>query len=397
MKKLLFYALVIAATVLSTILLIAFLMPKKIIPNYSDEKLRELALSKGLKPVPSSYEELLKLVDDVKNPMTQQKIALGSELFFDTNLSKNRKTSCATCHSFDKDIQNRGALLSTLMTKNPEITNCAACHLRDQSGVDRFTFAEGDSGTQHPRRLNTQTILNTSFAKYFTWSGEVQSIQEQSANSFQAHHKMNLTPKEVEERIKENPKYAARFDEVFKDGISFENTTKAIEIYVKTLTTRGAYDRYLEGDNSAISHEAKRGLANFIGFGCKGCHNDISLGGQSIQRFPLREFAQVYDLKLNFEIFPELKRVDSEFPFENSGGYLGKKNEHLFRVPILRNVTKTSPYFHNGAVPKIREAVDIMARHQLGRHLTLSQIDEIVAFLQTLEGDLVDYGIKGEK
>jgi cytochrome c peroxidase len=121
------------------------------------------------------------------------------------------------------------------------------------------------------------------------------------------------------------------------------------------------------------------------------------LGGQSIQRFPLREFAQVYDLKLNFEIFPELKRVDSEFPFENSGGYLGKKNEHLFRVPILRNVTKTSPYFHNGAVPKIREAVDIMARHQLGRHLTLSQIDEIVAFLQTLEGDLVDYGIKGEK
>ncbi|MDP2893590.1 MAG: cytochrome c peroxidase, partial [Sulfurimonas sp.] len=146
MKKLLFYALIIAATVLSTILLIAFLMPKKIIPNYSDEKLRELALSKGLKPVPSSYEELLKLVDDVKNPMTPQKIALGSELFFDTNLSKNRKTSCATCHSFDKDIQNRGALLSTLMTKNPEITNCAACHLRDQSGVDRFTFAEGDSG-----------------------------------------------------------------------------------------------------------------------------------------------------------------------------------------------------------------------------------------------------------
>ncbi len=391
MKKLLLYSIAIIIIVISTIIAIALLTPNKKIPNYSDEKLREMALSKGLKAVPSSFEKLLNLVDDSSNPMTQKKIALGEELFFDTNLSKTKMTSCATCHSFDRDLKNRGALMKMLTKEDTKISDCAACHLKDQSGVDRFTFSQGDAGAGHPNLLNTQTILNTAFAKHFTWSGEVNSIKEQSANSLQAYHKMNMTIQEVESRLKGSSKYTKMFAEVFPEGITFENSIKAIEVYVKTLVTRGPYDRFLDGDNSAMSDEAKRGLANFIGFGCKGCHNDIAFGGQSIQRFPLREFAQVYDVKPNFEIVPQFKRLDNEFPFENRGGYLGKNSEHLFRVPILRNVTKTSPYFHNGAVVKIREAVEIMAKHQLGRHLTLEQIDEIVAFLRALEGDIVKY------
>ncbi|DAB27347.1 MAG: hypothetical protein A2513_11255 [Sulfurimonas sp. RIFOXYD12_FULL_33_39] len=397
MKKLFFYTVLIAIVVISTILTIALLTPSKIIPKYSDDKLRELALSKGLKPTPTSFEKLLEIVDSQENPVTPQKIALGAELFFDTNLSKNQKTSCATCHSFDKNLKNKKALISTLEEKNQKLTDCAACHLQDQSGVDRFTFSEGDSAVPHPYLLNTQTILNSSLAKYLTWSGEVKSIKEQSENSLIAHHKMNMTPKEVEDRLGKNPAYVKSFQEVFKDGISFENSAKAIEAYAKTLITRGAYDRFLEGDNEAMSHDAKRGLANFISFGCKGCHNGMSLGGQTIERFPLRKFAQVYDFRPNLELLPKIKRIDNEFPFENSGKFLGKNNEHLFRVPILRNVTKTSPYFHNGAVPKIREAVDVMAKHQLGRHLTLTQIDEIVAFLHTLEGNIVEYDMKDYK
>lgn len=397
MRKLVFYALIIATVVISVILSIAYLTPPKKIPTYSDDGLRELAFHRGLKAVPSSFEELKKLVDSDSNPMSVDKIALGRELFFDTNLSKNRQISCATCHSFDKDIKNRGALLSSLVKVDQDINNCVACHLQDQSGVDRFTFSQGNNKIDHPHLLNTQTILNTAFAKHFTWSGEVSSIKEQSANSLIAVHKMNLSAKEVELRVVENPNYGEKFREVFSDGVTFENVTKAIEVYVKTLATRGGYDRFLDGDNSAMSDDAKRGLANFINFGCKGCHNDISFGGQSIQRFPLREFAQVYDLKTNFEVFPTPKRLDSEFPFTNSGGYLGKNSEHLFRVPILRNVTKTSPYFHNGAVPKIREAVNIMGIHQVGRHLTPNQIDEIVEFLRSLEGNIVDYGIKADR
>lgn len=394
MKKLFFYTLIFAIVVVSVILSIAYLTPPKVIPKYSDNKLRELALSKGLKSTPSTYEKLLELVDDASNPMSSSKIELGRELFFDTNLSKNREISCSSCHSFDKDLKNRGAMSKMIASKDENINNCVACHLKDQSGTDRFTFSEGDNHEPHPYLLNTQSVLNTAFAKHFTWSGEVSSLREQSKNSFLEHHKMNITEQELNIRVGENEKYKAMFSDAFENGVTFENINKAIEVYLKTLVTRGAYDRFLDGDDSAMSSDAKRGLTNFISFGCKGCHSDISLGGQSIQRFPLRDFAQVYDLKPNFELFPEFKRFDSEFPFENSGGFLGKNREHLFRVPILRNVTKTSPYFHNGAVPKIREAVNVMAQHQLGRHLTLVQIDEIVAFFRTLEGDIVEYEIR---
>ena len=96
-----------------------------------------------------------------------------------------------------------------------------------------------------------------------------------------------------------------------------------------------------------------------------------------------------YSLKNN-------KIIDTSFPFDNIGGYTGNKSSKPFRVPILRNVTKTSPYFHNGAVFKIREAVDIMAKHQTGKNLTPKQIDEIVEFLKTLEGEVVDYGVYDE-
>lgn len=394
MKKFLFYIVAIFFTMITIVVLMAILTTQKEIKRYSDDELRKMALEKGHGSFPYTFEKLLEAVDSTSNPMTAEKIALGEELFFDANLSKGKKTSCATCHSFDRDLQNSGAMLKMLSLKDTKISDCAACHLQDQSGVDRFTFAQGDAGAMHPYLLNTQTIINAGFAKYYTWSGEVESIKEQSKNSFVAEHKMNMKPHEIEQRLKESAKYEEMFAKAFDEGISFENAAKAIETYVKTLVTRAPYDRFLEGDNSAMSDEAKRGLANFISFGCKGCHNGITFGGQSIQRFPLREFAQVYDMEPNFEIVPQIKRLDREFPFENSGGFLGKNKEHLFRVPILRNVTKTSPYFHNGSVAKIRKAVDIMAKHQLGRNLTTVQIDEIVAFLRTLEGEIVDYGVQ---
>lgn len=396
MKKLISYSLLIAIVVISTYISIGYFTHNKTVPLYSDDELRNFALGKGLRATPSSFEELLKLVDNnASNPMTKEKIALGKELFFDTNLSKNRKTSCATCHSFAKDIKN-GAILSDFLEKDtPNITDCSACHLRDQSGVDRFTFSQGDGGAAHPHLLNTQTILNTGFAKYLTWSGEVKSIKDQSQNSFRALHKMNIEPKELEDRLRADKKYLSLFGD--EANITFENVNKAIEVYVKTLATRGSYDRFLEGDNDAISDQAKRGLANFIHFGCKGCHHGVSLGGQSIQRFPLRDFANMYELRLNQSVVEQLKSFDSRFPFKNDGGFLGKNDNYLFRVPILRNVAKTSPYFHNGSVAKLREAVDVMARHQLGRHMRDEQIDEIVAFLRTLDGEIVDYGIGDKK
>jgi cytochrome c peroxidase len=112
-----------------------------------------------------------------------------------------------------------------------------------------------------------------------------------------------------------------------------------------------------------------------------------------MQKFPLRKDDRIHDLRPNLEINPELRIIDRRFPFENIGGFLGKDNNQIFRVPILRNITKTSPYFHNGSIKEIEKVVEIMGRHQIGVVFSKDEIEEIVEFLKTLEGDLVDYKI----
>jgi cytochrome c peroxidase len=228
------------------------------------------------------------------------------------------------------------------------------------------------------------SILNSSLAKFLTWSGEVRTLKDQIKNSIEASHKLNMSKEEVEKRLNRN------YDEVIN----------SLEVYVKTLLTRSSFDRFLEGDNNAINTNAKQGLVDFMNFGCSGCHTGMSVGGQSVQRFPLRNFAGIHDLRPNLGPPPEFKIIDNTFPFVNKGEYMGRAGTSFFRVPILRNVTKTSPYFHNGSVDKIRKAVEIMGRHQVGINLTNVQIDNIVAFLKTLEGNIVDYentnNIKGD-
>jgi cytochrome c peroxidase len=137
-----------------------------------------------------------------------------------------------------------------------------------------------------------------------------------------------------------------------------------------------------------MSPAAKRGMTLFIAKGCKGCHTGMSVGGQSIQKFPLRSYFIEY-LGLLFDQDITIKK--SPFPFENVGGFLGRNDTLRFRVPVLRNITKTAPYFHNGSVEKLEEAVRIMSKYQIGDEFTSEQIDDMVAFLKTLEGELVEY------
>ena len=377
---------IITFFVASFLLSLQFILPQKEFQTFNDQELREAALERSMKPVPKTFEELLKVVDSEENPLTKEKIKLGKKLYFDNILSKNNNISCNTCHTIKQDSDP--VIVKSLIHKDKSINNCAACHTMDNSGTDRFTSSVG--ADLNPYLLNVQTVLNSALAKSFTWSGEVKTIQDQIKESIQSHFKMNLTSKEAVEKLKNNPYYQKEFNKVFSEGINFDNISKAIDVYVKTLLTRGSYDKFLEGDNDAISDEAKQGFANFINFGCKGCHTGMGVGGQNVQRFPARNFARIHDLRPNFSL-EEKKIIDNSFPFENAGGYKGRADTNFFRVPILRNVTKTSPYFHNGAVFKIREAVDIMAKHQTGKNLTPKQIDELVEFLKTLEGDVVDY------
>lgn len=393
-----FQVIIVAFLFISFLLSLPNLTKERNFKTYSDTQLRTTAKAKGLKAIPSTYEELLKIIDDENNSITLKKIALGKELFFDTNLSLDNTISCATCHMISKNQDEKKVILNAITSKKQpndmkNANNCVVCHLSDESGTDRLSTAIGYKGATNPHHLNTMTILNSSLAKYFTWDGEIKSLENQISNSIQASHKMNIKEDELIKKLKKDEKYIKDFNEAFKreDSLTFINIQKAIAIYVKTLLTRSTFDEFLEGKDDAISSQAKRGLVNFMNFGCAGCHTGMSVGGQSVQRFPLRHFAGIHDLRPNLGSPPDFKIIDNTFPFENKGGYKGRADTQFFRVPILRNVTKTSPYFHNGSVDKIREAVEIMGRHQVGLNLSNQQIDEIVEFLKTLEGNIVNY------
>jgi len=358
MKKL-FHPVTITFLVVTLIISLQFVLPKKAITKFSDEVLREVALSRDMSPVPDSYEALLKVIDNSENPMSREKIALGKALFFDTRLSRDKTLNCASCH-----------------------------HL-EEGGDDNLPTAIGYHGRANPFHLNSPTVLNAALAKAQFWNGRAKDVEEQAGGPVQAPFEMNMTPKEVEERLNKDIALQKRFQKIFaQKKITFENVRKAIGAYERTLLTRGAYDRFLEGDNSAISAAAKRGMTLFIVKGCKGCHTGMSVGGQSIQKFPLRNYFSDF-VGMVFE--PDLRIKESPFPFINEGGFLGRDNTLRFRVPILRNITKTAPYFHNGSIEKLEEAVRIMSKYQIGQEFNKEQIDDVVAFLKTLEGQLVAY------
>ena len=382
--------------VVAWISLLPKIMPYKTKPQYSDEELRQFALTHGMKPIPKNDEELYRLINSKENPVTKEKAALGKKLFFDPRLSKENSKSCASCHMLSKDSHDKKAFYKDI-THPQNKTDCMVCHIKDQSGSDRLASAVGVHSKEHPRHLNTLTVLNASLAKYQMWDARSPSSLDSVKMMITDPALMDLTPNQAVKRIASVAAYQKEFASVFDDGIQFENIAKAIDAYQRTLLTRSAYDRFLEGDNNAISQEAKRGLQNFIQLGCKGCHTGITVGGQTIQKFPARNYNHIINVtgvfsttlkgrdvarfEFNFEPY-------RRFPFENKGGFLGKDEQQRFRVPILRNVTKTSPYFHNGAVFDLRRAVYIMGKYQLSMELSDTQIDEIVAFLRSLEGDV---------
>jgi len=358
MKKL-FHPVSITFIVVTLLILLPFMLPKKSIVTFLDDALREAALSRDMKSVPSTYDALLKVVDNPVNPMSREKIALGKKLFFDTRLSRDKTLSCASCHNLE------------------------------EGGDDNLPTAIGFHGRANPFHLNSPTVLNAALAKSQFWNGSAKDVEEQAGGPVQAPFEMNMTPIEVEERLNADIPLVETFKKIFsKERISFENVRKAIGAYERTLLTRGAYDSFLDGDNDAISASAKRGMTLFIVKGCKGCHTGMSVGGQSIQKFPLRNYLSDY---LGMMVEPDIRIKRSPFPFINEGGFLGQDDRLKFRVPILRNITKTAPYFHNGSIDKLEEAVRIMSKYQIGEEFNKEQIDDVVSFLKTLEGELVKY------
>lgn len=305
-----------------------------------------LERARGLfKPLPDTAQ-----VDDY--PHSSERVELGKKLFFETRVSTDGRMSCAACH-------------------NPSYY-----------GADSLALSVGVHGTILPR--NAPTVFNTPLLISQHYGGNRVSVEEQAMKALLSPLAYgNKTYAEAEEKML-SLGYGPHFEKAFpneKEPVSAENWATAIGAFERTLLTPAPFDRFLKGDQTAISKDAKIGLDKFMSYGCAGCHNGAVVGGQSFQKFGLTED---YWLATGSKEMALLKGRDKG-KFHDTQK---PEDTYIFKVPQLRNVAMTPPYFHDGSVAKLDDAVRIMARLQLGRTLTDDDVSHLVAFLKTLTGEV---------
>ncbi|MEF3046378.1 cytochrome-c peroxidase [Pseudotabrizicola sp. L79] len=306
-------------------------------PAMADD-LRERALGE-FRPLPST----LPAVKD--NPLTPEKIALGKALFFDPRLSASGVFSCASCHN-----------LAT-------------------GGDDNMETSVGHGWQKGPR--NAPTALNAVLNEAQFWDGRAADLAEQAKGPVEAGVEMANTADNLVATLESMPQYVEWFAESFpgEDApVSFDNMAKAIEAFEATLLTPAPFDAWLNGDDDALSDEAKAGLALFIDKGCSSCHSGVNVGGHGYYPFGLIE-------KPGSEILPP----NDKGRFAVTGT---ADEEYVFRAAPLRNIALTAPYFHSGKVWDLSVAVEIMAESQLGEAFAPEETAQMVAFLDSLTGTL---------
>ena len=280
------------------------------------------------------------------NPTTSAKVELGKKLFFDPRLSGNNKMSCATCH------------------------------MPEKAYGDGLALSPGADGKQLER--NTQTCLNVGFFDSFFWDGRAKSLEEQALGPIQSKVEMNQDLDELEAELAAIPGYVSEFRNVFRTKPNRDEIAKALAAFQRTLVTEPSpFDRFLAGENDALSDEAKRGLELFRGdAGCIECHNG-----------PLLSDGKFYRLGVSFKD-------------EGRAKITGKKEDrYRFRTPSLRNIAETGPYMHDGSQKTLEDVVTFYFRgipasgpnglsldtESLG-FLSFSDIDLMVEFLRSLSG-----------
>lgn len=277
------------------------------------------------------------------------KVALGRRLFHDPILSGDGTVSCATCHSLD------------------------------HGGAESRQTSTGIGGQVGP--INSPTVLNAHFNFRQFWDGRAADLQEQAGGPVENPMEMGAQFANVVTRLGEDGWYAERFAAVYgEDAISKENITDAIAEYERYLITPSPFDAYLAGNEEAISAEARAGYELFKSTGCTACHMGVNLGGSMFQKMGV--------VRNYFEL------RGGELTEADNGRFNVTQEEadrHFFKVPTLRNIAQTAPYFHDGSQEDLGAAVRIMGQVQLGRDLSDSDVSSIVAFLETLTGELPEH------
>ncbi len=266
----------------------------------------------------------------------------------------------------------KALFITPLLSKNNTIS-CSSCHLIDFGGDDGFPVSTGINNAEGTR--NSPTVLNSSFNFRQFWDGRASSLSDQISGPVHNPIEMGSSWAEIIEKLKKDSYFNKLFHALDPQGVTRENIVKAITVFEESLITPNApIDRYLLGDNNALTEQQQRGLEHFINHGCTSCHQGINIGGNMYQK---------------------LGRVNTipEILIEDLGKYELTKQEqdrNVFKVPSLRNVADTSPYFHNGAVDDLTQAVTIMASSQLGRELPEDEIEDIVALLHAFSSKVIE-------
>ncbi|MGD0580815.1 MAG: cytochrome c peroxidase, partial [Bryobacteraceae bacterium] len=274
------------------------------------------------------FKPLPDVVASQKNPLTQAKVDLGRMLYYDPRLSKNQDVSCNTCHDLAK------------------------------YGVDGQPVSDGHKGQKGTR--NSPTVYNAAGHFVQFWDGRASDVEEQAKGPVLNPVEMAMpSDKAVVAVLKSIPEYVDAFKKAFpgeKDPVTLENVARAIGDFERKLVTPSRWDKFLNADQSALTDAEKAGFNEFMEAGCQACHAGAYMGGQIYQKLGL---AAPYPDTAD----PGRQAVTKQ-----------ESDRMVFKVPSLRNVDRTAPYFHNGKVGALEEAVKEMAQYQLGKQLKQDEI-----------------------
>ncbi len=270
------------------------------------------------------------------------KVALGRRLFNDSRLSSGNGVSCNSCHLINEGM------------------------------TDHLPVSRGLPG--YPGITNTLGLFNVGLNSKFSWSGRLATLEDHTDQVIQSKRTMGGQWEEVLVTLRRDPSVVAAFEAIYPDGIQRSNVIDAIvALELSFNTPNSPFDRYLRGEKDAISPETKAGYQLFKDYGCVSCHQGVNVGGNMLQAFGIFER-------------PNGAKDNQETPGSAlDTGITGYGP--VFRVPSLRNVAHTAPYFHDGSVATLREAIDTMARTQLGRNLAQDDAAKLEAFLRSLTGE----------
>jgi cytochrome c peroxidase len=294
--------------------------------------LASFAANEPIQPIPAAK---------VANPAL---VELGKKLYFDPRLSKSGFISCNSCHNLS------------------------------MGGTDNLKSSIGHNWNEGP--INAPTVLNSSMNLAQFWDGRAKDLQAQAGGPIANPGEMASNHSLAVEILQSIPGYVAEFKKAFgSDTVTIEEVTKAIAAFEETLVTPNSrFDKYLKGDKNALSANELAGYELFKDSGCVACHNGPAVGGNSFQKMGVVE------------------PYKASSPAEGRVAVTGKDADRFnFKVPTLRNVEMTYPYFHDGAAKTLTDAVDTMGRLQLGKKFSDAENAKIVAFLKTLTGDQPDF------